>query len=148
VPDTACIVTTDVGHPTDIHPRDKAPIGDRLARAALHLAYGQKIEYSGPIFTGMKLDGNKAVLSFSHVGGGLEAKGGALKGFTIAGPDGKYVPASAEIKGDQVIVSSPEVSQPVAVHYGWARYPEMNLMNREGLPASPFRTDRPGGTKK
>jgi sialate O-acetylesterase len=148
VPNTACIVTADVGDLQDIHPGNKAPVGNRLARAALHLAYGEKIEYSGPIFTGLKIDGSKAVLSFSHVGGGLEAKGGSLKGFTIAGPDGKYVPASAEIKDDQVIVSSPEVTQPVAVRYGWARYPEMNLMNREGLPASPFRTDRPGGTKK
>ncbi len=147
VPNTACIVTTDVGDPKDIHPRDKAPIGDRLARAALALAYKKKIEYSGPVFTGMRIDGNKAILSFSHLGGGLTAKGGTLKGFTIAGPDGKYIPANAEINGDQVIVSSSEVQQPVGVRYGWARYPEMNLENRAGLPASPFRTDMPRQTK-
>jgi sialate O-acetylesterase len=88
VPNTVCIVTTDVGHPTDIHPRDKAPIGDRLARAARALAYGEKIEYSGPIYEGMKIDGDKVILSFSHLGGGLESKGGALKGFTICGPGG------------------------------------------------------------
>ena len=143
VPKTACIVTTDVGDPKDIHPRNKAPIGDRLARAARALAYGEKIEYSGPIFAGMKIDGDKAVLSFKHLGGGLEAKGGALTGFTIAGPDGKYVKAEATIKGATVVVSSPEVRQPTAVRYGWAQYPEMNLHNRAGLPASPFRTDMP-----
>jgi sialate O-acetylesterase len=143
VPHTACIVTTDVGDPKDIHPRKKAPIGDRLARAALALAHGKKIEYSGPVFANLKIDGDKAVLSFKHLGGGLEAKGGPLTGFTIAGPDGKYVKANAEIKGDTVVVSSPEVRQPTAVRYGWALYPELNLQNREGLPASPFRTDMP-----
>jgi sialate O-acetylesterase len=143
VPGTACIVTTDVGDPKDIHPRQKAPIGDRLARAARALAYGEKIEHSGPVYAGMKIDGNKAILSFTHLGGGLETKGGALKGFQIAGADGKFVPAQAEIKDKQVVVSSPDVAQPVAVRYAWERYPEVNLFNQAGLPASPFRTDGP-----
>ncbi len=147
VPNTACIVTTDVGDPKDIHPQDKAPIGDRLARAARALAYGEKIEYSGPVHTGIKVEGGKAILSFRHLGGGLEAKGGELKGFTIAGVDGKFVKAQAKIDGDHVIVSSPEVSEPAAVRYAWAHYPDVNLYNRAGLPASPFRTDGPGRAK-
>jgi sialate O-acetylesterase len=148
VPHTACIVTTDVGDPKDIHPQDKAPIGDRLARAARALAHGEKIEHSGPVYTGIKVEGGKAILSFSHLGGGLEAKGGELKGFTIAGADGKFVKANAEIKGDHVIVSSPDVSEPAVVRYAWARYPDVNLYNRAGLPASPFRTDGPGRAKR
>jgi sialate O-acetylesterase len=89
----------------------------------------------------MKVEGDKAVLRFKHVGGGLVAEGGALKGFTIAGPDKKFVNAQAEIRGDTVVVSSPQVSRPVAVRYGWANCPVVNLFNKEGLPASPFRTD-------
>jgi sialate O-acetylesterase len=148
VPKTACIVTTDVGDPKDIHPRDKAPIGDRLARAARALAHGEKVEYSGPVYVGMKIEGNKAVLNFFHVGSGLMARGETLKGFTIAGADGKHVNANAEIRDDHVVVSSPDVATPVAVRYGWGRYPEMNLFNREGLPASPFRTDGPYPKKR
>jgi sialate O-acetylesterase len=148
VPNTACVVTTDVGDRKDIHPREKAPVGERLARAARALAYGEKIEYSGPVYAGMKLEGSKAVLSFTHLGGGLEAKGGALKGFTIAGTDHKFVEAQAEVKDGTVIVSSADVPRPVAVRYAWARYPEANLFNRAGLPASPFRTDGPTTGKR
>jgi sialate O-acetylesterase len=80
-------------------------------------------------------------LAFSHLGGGLVAKDGPLKGFTIAGADKKFVPAQAEISGGSVTVSSDQVKQPVAVRYGWANVPDVNLFNMEGLPASPFRTD-------
>jgi sialate O-acetylesterase len=148
VPSTACIGTNDVGHPTDIHPRQKAPIGDRLARAARALAYGEKIEYSGPVYTGMKIDGNKAILNFSHTAGELVAKGGDLKGFTIAGADNKFVEAQAQIKDGKVIVSSPDVATPTVVRYAWSRYPDANLFNRVGLPAVPFRTDGPAAGKK
>jgi sialate O-acetylesterase len=89
----------------------------------------------------MKIKGNQAILKFDHADCGLEARGGDLKGFAICGPDKKFVWAKAEIKDDQVVVSSPEVSQPVAVRYGWADYPVINLWNKAGLPATPFRTD-------
>ena len=116
-------------------------MGARLALAARALAYGEKIEYSGPIFDSMKIDGANAILHFTHLGGGLVAKDGELKGFTIAGADKVFHPAQAKIVGETVVVNSPEVPQPVAVRYGWANVPEGNLFNRAGLPASPFRTD-------
>jgi sialate O-acetylesterase len=141
VPNVALAVITDVGHETDIHPKWKEPVGARLALAARALAYGDKIVYSGPIYSEMKVEGDRAILSFQHVGGGLVAKGGPLIGFTIAGSDHKFVKAQAEIHDGKVIVWSPHVKQPVAVRYGWANYPVGNLWNQEGLPASPFRTD-------
>ena len=148
MPNTAEAVITDVGEENDIHPKRKEPVGARLARAALALAYGRKIEYSGPVYDSMKVEGNRAVLSFTHVDGGLEARGGALEGFTVAGEDRKFVKADARIEGDKVVVSSPQVQPPVAVRYGWANFPVVNLWNKEGLPASPFRTDDfPGVTQ-
>jgi len=138
---TAMAVTTDIGDAEDIHPTRKAPVGARLALAAHALAYGEKIEYSGPLYDSMKVTGNKALISFTHVGGGLVAKDGDLKGFTIAGADKKFVPAKAEIKSNTVVVWSDEITSPVAVRYGWSNVPDVNLFNREGLPASPFRTD-------
>jgi sialate O-acetylesterase len=141
VPNTAEAVITDVGDLKDIHPKQKEPVGGRLALAAEALAYGKKIEYSGPVYESMKVEGNKAVLSFTHTGGGLEAKGGPLEGFTIAGPDHQFVKAEAEIRDGHVEVWSKDVEKPVAVRYGWANFPVVNLYNKEGLPATPFRTD-------
>jgi sialate O-acetylesterase len=141
LPNTAMAVITDVGDPVDIHPRKKEPVGARLALAARALAYNEKIVYSGPVYESMKVEGNKAILGFRHVGGGLTARGGKLTGFTICGPDHRFVNADAEIQGDKVIVTSPNVASPVAVRYGWANCPVVNLENKEGLPASPFRTD-------
>lgn len=140
-PGTAMVVTTDVGNATDIHPKQKEPVGDRLALAARALAYGEKIEYSGPIFDTMKADGNRAVLTFKHIGTGLVAKDGELKGFKIAGADKNFVPAKATIEGKTVVVSAEGVTAPAAVRYGWDNVPDVNLYNKEGLPASPFRTD-------
>ena len=140
-PNTAMAVITDVGNADNIHPTQKEPVGARLALAARALAYGEKIEYSGPVFSGVKIEESHAVLSFKHIAGGLLAKDGDLKGFTIAGTDKKFVPAKAEIRGDTVIVSADQVPQPVAVRYGWSKVPDVNLYNKEGLPASPFRTD-------
>jgi sialate O-acetylesterase len=140
-PNSAMVVTTDVGNPEDIHPTSKEPVGRRLALAARALAYGEKIEYSGPVYRSMNIDGNKAVLSFTHTGSGLMAKEGDLRGFVVAGSDGRFFPARAEIKGETVEVSSPEVPVPAAVRYGWANIPDVNLFNKEDLPASPFRTD-------
>ena len=134
-------VITDVGDKDDIHPAKKEPVGARLARAARGIAYGEKLIYSGPVYRSMTVEGNKAVISFDHVGRGLVAKDGDLKGFAIAGKDRKFVWAKAEIDGDRVVVSSPDVQNPVAVRFGWADFPVVNLFNKEGLPASPFRTD-------
>jgi sialate O-acetylesterase len=141
VPRTAMAVITDIGNETDIHPTQKEPVGARLALAARAIAYGEKITYSGPVFDSMKVDGSRAILSFKHIGGGLLAKDGDLKGFTIAGADGKFTSATAVIEGDKVVVSGASVEKPVAVRYGWANTPDVNLFNKEGLPATPFRTD-------
>ncbi|MDB6034615.1 MAG: hypothetical protein JWM16_4953, partial [Verrucomicrobiales bacterium] len=134
-------VITDVGEEKDIHPRQKETVGARLALAARGMAYHEDITYLGPVFKRMKTKGDQAVLSFYHVGSGLEARGGDLRGFSIAGEDRKFVWATARIEGDKVVVTSPEVTNPVAVRYGWADFPVVNLWNKDGLPASPFRTD-------
>ena len=134
-------VITDAGDAGDIHPKKKEPVGARLALAARALAYGEKIEYSGPVYASMKIDGNRAILSFTHVGGGLIAQDGPLKGFTVAGADNVFVEAKAKIQNDTVVVSSEKVGAPLAVRYGWANVPDVNLFNHEGLPATPFRTD-------
>jgi sialate O-acetylesterase len=137
---TAMAVTIDCGDASDIHPPHKQPMGARLALAARAIAYGEKLEYSGPVFKSMKIEGSEAVLRFTHPGGGLVAKDGPLKGFTIAGADKVFHPAQAEIRGQTIVVISDAVFRPVAVRYGWANVPEGNLFNRAGLPASPFRT--------
>lgn len=140
-PKVGIAVITDVGEENDIHPKKKEPVGARLALAARGIAYGQKILYSGPSYKKMQITGNKITLTFDNAGKGLEARGGELKGFAIAGQDKKFVWAKAEIKGSKIVVSSPEVAEPVAVRYGWANFPVVNFWNKDGLPASPFRTD-------
>lgn len=140
-PDTAMVVTTDIGDANNIHPSHKEPVGVRLALAARALAYGEKIEFSGPIFDSVDFQGNKAVAKFTHVGGGLAARGDTLRGFEVAGADRKFVPAQATISGDTVVASSDQVPNPTALRYGWANAPDVNLLNQDGLPASPFRTD-------
>jgi sialate O-acetylesterase len=138
---TAMTVTLDCGDAGDIHPAHKQPVGTRLALSARALAYSEKREYSGPVFESMKIKGDTVTLRFTHADGGLVAKAGPLKGFTVAGPDKVFQPAKAKIHGKTIVVSSPAVAQPVAVRYGWANVPEGNLFNRADLPASPFRTD-------
>jgi sialate O-acetylesterase len=139
-PNTAMVVTADVGDLNNIHPKRKEPVGQRLALAARATVYGEKIEYSGPTYQAMKVESGKAFLKFTHTVTGMVAKDGPLKDFTIAGADKKFVPAQAEIRGGVIVVSSDQVMAPVAVRYGWGTY-EGNLFNAEGLPASPFRTD-------
>jgi len=142
VPKTAMAVITDHGDEKDIHPKPKEPVGERLALAAEAVAYGKKVVYSGPVFDKAEVKDGKVVLSFKHTGGGLDAKGGSLVGFTVCGEDGKFVKADAEIDGDRVVVSSKDVAKPAQVRYGWANYVAgLNLFNKEGLPATPFRTD-------
>ena len=139
---TGMAVINDIGAANDIHPRNKQDVGKRLALWALGNSYGKKIVYSGPLYKSMKVDGDKIILSFDHVGGGLTVKGGGpLKGFAIAGEDKKFVWADAKIEGETIIVGSDKVSAPVAVRYAWADNPVCNLYNKEGLPASLFRTD-------
>ncbi len=149
LPNTAVTVNIDVGEANDIHPRNKQDVGHRLALAARHLAYGQKIPAYSPLFKSAEFGGGVATIYFHNVGGGLMAKGGPLKQFAIAGADKKFVWADAKIVGDTVMVASPQVPAPVAVRYAWADNPEgANLYNVEGLPASPFRTDDwPGVTQ-
>ncbi len=141
LPAAAMAVITDVGDEGDVHPRRKEPVGARLAMAARAVAYGERIVGTGPEYAGMDVKGDRAVLRFKNVGQGLVAKDGPLKGFAVAGEDRKFVAADAEIEGDTVVVHSEKVHQPVAVRFGWANYPVVNLWNKDGLPASPFRTD-------
>ena len=141
LPKVGLAVITDVGDKDDIHPTKKEPVGARLALRARGISYGEKIEHSGPLYRSMQLKGDKIILRFDQVDGGLEARGGRLRGFAICGEDRKFVWANAEIDNGKVVVSSPQVDKPVAVRYGWADYPVVNLFNSAGLPASPFRTD-------
>jgi sialate O-acetylesterase len=141
VPQTGLAVTIDVGEERDLHPPRKAEIGERLALWALGTTYGKAIVYSGPLYDSMKLEGDHIRVRFTNLGSGLDAKGGVLKGFAVAGADRKFHWADARIADDTVIVSSPSVPNPQAVRYAWEGSPECNLYNKEGLPASPFRTD-------
>jgi len=144
VPHTAMAVTTDIGEAKNVHPKNKQDVGDRLTRIALANTYGKKIEYSGPVYESMKVEGTAIRLSFTHVSGGLVAKGGELKDFTIAGKDGKFVPATARIDKETIVVSSPDVAAPANVRYAWEQFPETaNLYNTDALPAPQFRTDKP-----
>ncbi|MGR3811831.1 sialate O-acetylesterase [Jiulongibacter sp. NS-SX5] len=144
LPKTGEAVTIDIGNPHDIHPRNKQDVGLRLALNALQNTYGMSIVGSGPRFSSVSFKKGKATLTFNSIGSGLEAKDkfGYLKGFEIAGADKKFYFAKAEINGNTVVVSHPEVSKPAAVRYGWSNSPvDSNLYNKQGLPASPFRTD-------
>jgi sialate O-acetylesterase len=157
LPNSGQAVIIDIGEAEDIHPRNKQDVGYRLSLAARHLAYGEELVWSGPVYRQHSIEGGSVRIVFDHVGSGLravarptdapraegDARAGVLTGFAIAGEDRRFVWADARIDGDQVIVSSPSVPRPVAVRYAWADNPvSANLFNAEGLPASPFRTDR------
>ncbi|MDA0658764.1 MAG: hypothetical protein O2931_01190 [Planctomycetota bacterium] len=126
----------------DLHPPNKREVGHRLALCALAKTYDRKdLVYSGPLYRHYFIRGDRIVLEFDHVGSGLASRNGQpLDWFEIAGEDGKFVSAMATIEGSTVSVSSPHVPRPVAVRFGWEQLANPNLMNREGLPASPFRT--------
>lgn len=159
LPGVGMAVITDVGEEHDIHPTKKEPVGARMALLARKIAYGEKrLVASGPTYRSFRVSGGKAILSFDNVGLGLEARPadsagnqvppGKLVGFAVAGKDGKFVWADATIQGrDSVVVSSPQVPEPVSVRFGWADYPVVNFWNRDGLPASPFRTDGSQATR-
>jgi hypothetical protein len=142
LPNTGMAVAIDVGEETNIHPKNKQEVGRRLAGLAMSRTYGKKQVDEGPLYQSMKVEGDKIRVNFSSVGGGLVSNGGALKQFAIAGEDKAFVWADAVIEGDSVLVSSAKISAPVAVRYAWAANPAgCNLYNKEGFPASPFRTD-------
>jgi len=144
----SCII--DLGDAVDIHPKDKEPVGYRTALVALKKVYDKDIEYSGPRYKSFSIIDNKsAIITFDHIGKGLEIKNGNnLKGFAIAGYDKKFYWADAIIKDNTVILSSKKVTKPLAVRYDWSDNPEGNLYNKDGLPAFPFRTDRWNGIKE
>ncbi|HEY5463543.1 MAG TPA: sialate O-acetylesterase [Hanamia sp.] len=143
VPNTAMAVAIDLGEWNDIHPDRKKPVGDRLALAAEKIAYGENIVYSGPLYQSQTIEGNKIIISFTHTGTGLTTNDGEPPAeFAIAGEDKKFVWADAKIDGDKLVLSSEEVPNPKYVRYAWADDPvNPNLINKEGLPAAPFRTD-------
>jgi sialate O-acetylesterase len=144
IPNTAMAVAIDLGEWNDIHPDRKKEAGDRLALAAEKIAYGENIVYSGPVYQSSTIDGNKITISFTNTGSGLITNDGEeLSEFAIAGADKKFVWGKAKIEEDKVVVWSDEVKEPKYVRYAWADDPvNPNLYNREGLPASPFRTDK------
>ena len=148
IKNTGMVVTTDlVDDLNDIHPRDKQDVGHRLALLARNKTYGERnVVCSGPVFRKMKIEGDKAVLTFDHADGGLMSKDNKpLTWFTIAGADGKNVPAEAKVVGDTVVVSAAGIEKPVAVRFAWDETAQPNLLNKAGLPAEPFRTDDPPG---
>ncbi len=142
---TGMVVTTDlVNNLDDIHPRDKASVGHRLALLALNETYGREVVSSGPVFRKYKISGDKAVLKFEHAQGGLKSKDGQpLTWFMLAGADGKFVSADAKIVGDTVEVSAAGIAKPATVRFAWDESAQPNFCNEAGLPAEPFRTDEP-----
>jgi sialate O-acetylesterase len=137
---TGMAVIIDIGEAFDIHPKNKQDVGRRLGLWALSQVYGQQLVWSGPVYQSMRIEDGKVYVKFGYVGGGLQSYGdGALQGFSIAGADGVFVWAEAEVVGDEVVVFSDEVAEPAVVRYAWADNPDKaNLINAEGLPASPF----------
>ncbi len=141
VPNTCLAVTIDTGDPENLHPKDKEPVGDRLARCALALQYGEKIAYAGPTLASIDRLADSIRLHFNHADGGLVSKGPKLGEFSIAGEDHKWYWADARIEGDSIVVSSASVPHPTEVRYAWQSNPQATLFNGAGLPAGPFRTD-------
>ena len=164
LPNTALAVLVDVGEAEDIHPRSKKIAADRLALAARALAHGEKIDFSGPVYESMTVEGSSIRLRFKSIGGALVARtlpknykprsnqpetvplvlpapNSELQGFAVCGADHKWVWADAKIDSDSVIVTAPGIAAPVAARYAWADNPVCNLYNKADLPASPFRTD-------
>jgi sialate O-acetylesterase len=144
LPKTGLAVINDIGEEKDIHPKNKQEVGRRLALWALAKDYGRAdTVHSGPMYKNSVIEGDQVRVQFDHIGGGLKTRNGDdLKHFQVAGADQKWVWAQARIENNEVIVSSPEVPNPVGVRYAWASWPEgANLINAEGLPASCFRTD-------
>lgn len=139
---TGMATAIDIGSFYDIHPRRKAPVGQRLALVARAKVYGESIECSGPVYRSMSIEGGKIILEFDHADSGLVSQGETLKGFRICGANRLYHDADAFIFNNKVELSSPLVPAPAAASYGWANFIEVNLYNCDGLPAVPFKTDK------
>ena len=139
------VVTTDlVDNLDDIHPRNKSEVGHRLALLAREHTYGEAVVSSGPVWRGAKFKDGKAILIFDHAEGGLASKDGQpLSGFAVAGPDGRFLDAVAQIHGDTVELSAAGISQPTVARFAWSETAQPNFVNGAGLPAVPFRTDKP-----
>ncbi|NWK57461.1 hypothetical protein HW115_17725 [Verrucomicrobiaceae bacterium N1E253] len=138
-------VTIDVGHPTNVHPGDKKPVGERLARLALAGAYGKDLVANGPLYRRSVVKGSKVILDFEHGQGMKPSDGGRIRGFELAGKDRIFHPAQANVQGAYLTLTSAAVRKPASLRYAWANNPDCNLVNAEGLPASPFRTQLGGG---
>jgi sialate O-acetylesterase len=142
LPNTGMAVAIDIGNAKDIHPKNKQEVGRRLALNALALTYNKNLVYSGPVYDSMQISGDTIKLAFSHTGSGMIIKDEEkLKGFSIADANKKFVWANAIIVDNEILVWSNKIKNPQSVRYGWANNPNCNLYNKEGLPASPFRTD-------
>ena len=139
LPNVGMAVTIDVGHPTDVHPTRKQPVGQRLAGHALAKAYGRDVSWSGPVFRELRADGDRLEVLFDHADGLRPAQGTELIGFEVAGRDAVYHRAEARVQGGSVLLRAVGVSEPVSVRYGWGMDPGCNLINSAHLPASPFR---------
>lgn len=138
---TGMATIIDIGLANDIHPKNKQEVGRRLALIALARNYGKKIPFSGPVFRDYSIRGDRVEIDFEYAEKGFQIKGDTLKGFILAGPDHVFYPAKAVVEGGKIVVSSPQVKIPLAVRYGWADNPDCNLYGKNGLPATPFRTD-------
>ena len=144
LPKTGMAVIIDIGEANNIHPRNKQDVGHRLALAALHDTYNMDVVYSGPVYKDMEVDGARVIIEFDPMGSDLLVKDkyGYVKGFALAGEDRVFHWARGKQQGNSIILECDEVKKPLAVRYAWADNPDdANLYNREGLPASPFRTD-------
>ena len=138
---TGMAVSLDVGDPDNVHPSDKQTVGARLALAARAIAYGEAVEFSGPLFREATAEGGAIRVYFTHAGG-LKARGAILDGFEIAGEDGKFYAATARVDGETVVAKAAEVSRPKYVRYAWANAPTTaNLYNGAGLPAAGFTSE-------
>lgn len=142
LPNTAMVVTIDIGDRKDVHPHNKQDAGARAARIALAREYGRTVEYVGPTFESMAVEQNAIRVRFAHAAGLMTKDGKLPAAFEIAGSDGKYVPAEAALDGETAVIRAAAVPMPVSVRYAWANYPAgANVMNGAGLPCAPFRTD-------
>ena len=141
LPGTGMIVAIDLGEAGNIHPTDKRPVGDRLAKLAAARCYGLSEEWSGPVVRRVARDGSALVLEFDHATG-LELRGDA-SGFSVAGADGKFATAAATLQGQKILLTAPAVTRPISVRYAWANQPAVSLYNAAGLPAAPFQLSLP-----
>ncbi len=141
VPNCGLAITIDTGEADNIHPKDKLPVGERLALLALAQHYGRNVVASGPTYRAMERSGHAIRIQFDHLAGGLKVHGDKLEEFSVAGSDRQWHWATAAIEADTVVVSAPDVPEPVAVRYAWQSNPKATLFNAAGLPAAPFRSD-------